>query len=105
MTPTATHTSPALVELLTHLRDLMPRLQRQYHVRTLEVFGSYVRGQARPESDLDVLVTFDQTPTLLQFLALENLLSDALGVSVDLVMKDALKPDLRERILAEAQPV
>lgn len=94
-----------LPKALTLLRRLLPLLQQKYHVRTLEVFGSFVRGEAGSGSDLDLLVTFDRTPTLLQFVALENMLSDELGVKVDLVMKDCLKPELGKYILAEAQIV
>lgn len=94
-----------LPKALTLLRRLLPLLREKYHVRTLEVFGSFVRGEAGSGSDLDLLVTFDRTPTLLQFVALENMLSDELGVKVDLVMKDSLKPELGKYILAEAQIV
>ncbi len=50
-----------LDEIKTKLRELMPVLRQKYHVRTLEVFGSYVRGEAREDSDLDLLVTFEKT--------------------------------------------
>ncbi len=53
-------------------------------------------------SDLDLLVEFDTTPTLFSFIRLENELSQLLGVKVDLVMKDGLKPALGTQILAEA---
>lgn len=92
-------------ELFTQLRAMLPLLREKYHVRTLEVFGSYVRGEAGSNSDLDLLVTFDQTPTLFQFVALENFLSDRLGVKVDLVMKDSLKPEIGKLILSEARAV
>lgn len=78
-----------------------PFLSQTYHVQTLGIFGSYVRNEHNPASDLDVLVTFSQTPSLLQFVSLENYLSDLLGVPVDLVMREALKPHVGERILAE----
>jgi predicted nucleotidyltransferase len=90
---------------LVTLRQLLPELAEKYHVRSLEVFGSYVRGEQSAESDLDVLVTFDKTPGLLQYVALENHLSDLLGVKVDLVMKSALKPRIGQNILREAVPV
>lgn len=94
-----------LDKALTRLRGMLPLLREKYHVQTLEVFGSYVRGEAGSGSDLDLLVTFDRAPTLFQFVALENLLSDELGVKVDLVMKDSLKPEIGKYILAEAQVV
>ena len=80
----------------------MPRLCEDYSVRSLEIFGSFVRGDASPDSDLDLLVEFDETPTLFRFVRLENELSQLLGIKVDLVMKDSLKPVLGARILAEA---
>jgi uncharacterized protein len=87
------------------LRQLLPELAQKYHVSSLEVFGSYVRGEQTPASDLDVLVTFEEAPGLLEYIGLENHLSDLLGVKVDLVMKTALKPHIGRRILSEAVPV
>ena len=84
---------------------MLPTLREQYHVRTLEVFGLFARGEEKGNSDLDLLVTFDETPTLFRFVALENRLSDVLGVKVDLVMKDSLKPFIGKFILEEARPI
>ncbi len=95
----------SLDAILSRLRAALPQLQERYSVRTLEVFGSYVRGEEREGSDLDLLVTFDEVPTLFEFIALENFLSDELGLKVDLVMKDSLKPAIGEYILAEARLV
>jgi uncharacterized protein len=97
--------SRSLDELLVKLRGILPTLRTQYRVHTLEVFGSFVRGEETAESDLDLLVTFDKVPTLFRFVALENDLSDALGIKVDLVMKDSLKPNIGKYILEEAQPI
>jgi len=99
------NTSRNLDELLAKVRKLLPTLKEQYHVRTLEVFGSFVRGEEEGNSDLDLLVTFDETPTLFRFVALENQLSDILGVKVDLVMKDSLKPFIGKFVLEEARPI
>ncbi len=88
------------------LRAQLPELRMRYGVRSLGVFGSYVRGEQGEESDLDLLVEFDERPlTLLQFIALENELSDRLGVKVDLVEKSALKPAIGQRILQEIVPL
>ncbi|MEW6180286.1 MAG: nucleotidyltransferase family protein [Chloroflexota bacterium] len=94
-----------LDDLLTRLRELQPYLQKQYRVKTLEVFGSYARGEENAESDLDLLVTFEIVPSLFKFLSLELFLSDQLGIKVDLIIKDNLKPDLAPAILKEAKPV
>ncbi len=61
-----------------------------------------MRGEASATSDLDLLVDFEDTPTLFGFIRLENELSQLLSVKVDLVMKTGLKPALSERILSEA---
>jgi hypothetical protein len=87
------------------LRQHLPELAEKYHVRSLEVFGSYVRNEQTAESDLDVLVTFDETPDLFQFIELEDRLSEILGLKVDLVVKRTLKPLLEKDILREAVPV
>jgi predicted nucleotidyltransferase len=95
----------ALDDFRRLLRLELPRLQEEYAVRSLEVFGSFVRGEASENSDLDLLIEFDTTPTLFSFVRLENELSELLGVKVDLVMKGSLKPTLGARILAEAVTV
>jgi uncharacterized protein len=76
-------------------------LQERYKVRELGIFGSYVRKEQTETSDVDILVEFSETPSLLKFVNLENYLSDNLGVKVDLVHKGGLKLRIGERILAE----
>ena len=97
--------APKLESLLKILHQQIPVLAERYSVETLEVFGSYVRDEQRQDSDLDVLITFKEDPSLLTYIAIENYLSDLVGVKVDLVMKDSLKPKIGEQILSEAIPV
>ena len=91
----------SLKKLLEILHQQVPLLAERYSVETLEVFGSYVRAEQKADSDLDVLVTFREEPSLLTFIAIENYLSDTLGVKVDLVMKDSLKPAIAKIVLVE----
>jgi len=77
-------------------------LKNKFKVKEIGIFGSYVRGEQKKKSDLDVLVSFYETIDLFTFVELENYLSDILGVKVDLVMKEGIKPQLKERILNEA---
>lgn len=86
---------------IARLRQQLPTLAVRYRVRSLGVFGSYARHEEHADSDLDLLVTFDDPPGLLKFVEMENYLSDLLGVKVDLVMREALKPHIGERILEE----
>ena len=99
------HGSSNVESLRSRLHALLPMLAEQYQVESLALFGSRVRSEEHVDSDLDVLVTFSATPDLLQYIRLEQFLSETLGVQVDLVMKDALKPHIGAHILREATPV
>jgi len=101
----ASHKQPSLEEIRQMLRAHLPELRERYGVRSLGIFGSYVRGEQRRRSDLDVLVEFDRAPTFFEFIDLEDQLGDLLGVKVDLVMKSALKPAIGRHILAEVVPL
>ena len=83
------------------LRAHLPELSRAYHVKSLGVFGSFVRHQNKPRSDLDVLVEYSAPVGLFAMADLENHLSDLLGVKVDLVPKKGLKPFIGKRVLSE----
>ena len=85
------------------LQASLPDLRQRYGLRDVWLFGSVVRGEASPDSDLDVLVTFDnQHLSLLEFIQLEQELSELLQVKVDLIERDTLKPTIGKEILREA---
>ena len=83
--------------LLQHKAEL----KKKFKVKTIGVFGSYVRGEQKRGSDVDVLVEFEEPVGLFEFMRLEYYLSDLLGVKVDLVSKKALKPYIGEYIKRE----
>lgn len=87
--------------LTDKLRALKPFLRTEYGVSEIGIFGSFVRGEESPESDLDILVDFERPIGLLKFVGLKLTLSELLGVKVDLVMKSALRPRIGRRILQE----
>ena len=87
------------------LRRELPKVQSQYNVATLDVFGSFVRDEQTANSDIDILVTFTKSPSLFKFLELEDYLSVLLSSKVDLVMKSSLKPNIGQVILSEALPI
>ena len=76
-------------------------MRKRFKVKTIGVFGSYVRGEQKRQSDVDLLVEFEEPVGLFEFMDLEMYLTDLLGVKVDLVSKKALKPHIGERILKE----
>jgi predicted nucleotidyltransferase len=88
-------------EITSTLETLKPTLKERFKVKTIGVFGSYVRGEQKKQSDVDVLVEFEEPIGLFEFMDLEIYLSEVLGVKVDLVSKKALKPHIGKRILEE----
>ena len=78
-------------------------MSKKYKVKEIGVFGSYVRGEQKKQSDLDILVEFEETAnlSLLDFIRVENYLSDVLGTKVDLVEKHTLKPRIGKHVLEE----
>ena len=85
------------------LEELKPSLEEEFEVKSIGIFGSYIRGEEEKESDLDILVEFEESAdlSLLDFIRLENHLSEELGVKVDLVEKRTLKPRIGKHILEE----
>ncbi len=81
-----------LDEIKIILRQHHSELENRFKVKSIGVFGSYVHGAQRKRSDVDVLVTFRGSVDFIQFIQLENHLSELIGVKVDLVAKGALKP-------------
>ncbi len=88
-------------EILHRLRAYRDELD-QFGVRSLALFGSAARDEHGAESDVDILVEFDRPIGLLAFVALQARLERALGRKVDLVTRDALRPEMRDQILSEA---
>lgn len=91
--------------VMKKLRDLKPVLAGKYYVKQVGVFGSYIRNEQKENSDLDILVDFEPEARfgLLTFVEMENYLSDATGLKVDLVMKEGLKPRIGKKILDEVK--
>lgn len=87
-------------EEIFRLLDEHREALRRFHVRRLGLFGSAARGELRPESDLDILVELDEK-TFDGYMDLKFFLEELLGRKVDLVLKEAIKPALRSRILEE----
>ena len=92
-----------LEEIKSTLETLKPTLRDRFGVETIGVFGSYTRGEQTKKSDVDILVTFskDAQVGFFKFLELEEFLTKKLGIKVDLVTRDALKPFTKERVLRE----
>jgi predicted nucleotidyltransferase len=93
----------SLDALKAELRALLPELRRRWPISYLGVFGSWVRDEQRPGSDLDLLVDFDGPLSGWGEIDLELELEQRLGLKVDLVPRPRLKPFIGARILREVQ--
>ena len=89
-------------EILKTLRAHRDELRKRFGVKSLAVFGSVARGEARPDSDVDILVEFEGRATFDRYMGLKFFLEDLLGRRVDLVTRKALKPRMRPYVEQEA---
>ena len=88
-------------DVIETLRQHMPEIRR-YGVAHLAVFGSLARGEERPDSDVDILVEFSVPVGLFEFVRIQRYLGRLLGRTVDLATPDAIRKEMRARILEEA---
>ena len=96
-----------LAEIKRILQAKKPYLANQYGVIDIGVFGSYVRDEQRPESDVDILIELERPPriSLIGLVELENYLSDLLDMKVDVAIKNNLRKRIGQRILSEVEPI
>jgi predicted nucleotidyltransferase len=83
-------------------RDEILRIAASHGARDVRVFGSLARGEARSDSDIDILVKLDPGRSLLDIIAIKQDLEDLLGCDVDVVTEAAISPYIREEVLREA---
>lgn len=89
-------------EILKTMKKELPHLKEKFKVKSIGIFGSYAKGEQTKKSDIDMLVEFDAPVGFFKFIELEDYLSEMLGVKVDLVTPDALKPLIKPHIIEEA---
>ena len=95
-----------IVEIKKILEKNDKYLKTTFYVREIGIFGSFVKGKQKTKSDIDILVTFGKGhKDFFNYMKLKYCIEELLGQKVDLVIKDALKPRLRENILAEVEYV
>lgn len=89
--------------LAEQLRAMLPGLRARYHVESIALFGSYLRNEQRPGSDLDLLVMRGGPLGLFEAVDLRDELTDGLGVRVDIAWRESLQPRIARYILREAR--
>jgi len=91
-----------LEEIKNILAEHKEELREKYKVKEIGIFGSYVRGEQKKGSDVDILVEFEEPVSLLKLVSLENFLKEIVGVKVEVIPKKDIRVELKERILKEA---
>ncbi len=91
-----------LSELLREKRDEILRIAAQHGATNVRVFGSLARGEARPNSDVDILITLAPDRSLLDLIALKQDLEDLLGCKIDVVTEASVSPYIRPQVLQDA---
>lgn len=90
------------INALEILKQIKPDLTKQFGVQTLALFGSTARDEARDNSDVDILITFDAPATSARYFGVQFYLEDTLHCTVDLVTDKALRAELRPFVEKEA---
>jgi len=88
-------------EVIRCLKERIGEIRQRFSVEKLSIFGSFARGEGSAQSDLDVLVAFEQKATFDLFMDLKFYLEELLGIKVDLVTDKALRPQVRRAIEGE----
>lgn len=92
----------AAPEMLREKRDEILRIAAAHGGRDLKVFGSWARGEAKPGSDIDILLKLDPGRSLLDMIAIEQDLEDFLGRKVDVLTEASISPYMRQQVLKDA---
>ncbi len=89
---------------LEHIKSQIKPILKKYGIKKAGIFGSSARGES-VVNDLDLLVKIEKKISLLEFVRIQQELEDELGMKVDLVEYDAIKPALKDEILRDEEPV
>lgn len=95
----------SLEEIRQQLQALKPTLNKRFKVETVDIFGSYARGEQTEESDLDILVTYSEMVDFLLIAHLRRYLRRKLRLRVDVISKEFLNKHIEAQVLEEAVPV
>ena len=91
-----------IIEIKAKLEEKKAHIQKVFHVKEIGLFGSLIKGTQTTKSDIDVLVEFEKGhKDFFNYMRLKYYLEEMLGREVDLIIKGAIKPRLKEKILNE----
>lgn len=88
-------------EIRSIIKDNGPYISKRFMAEIVGIFGSYARGEENKDSDIDILVRFEEGATLFDLVELSDYLEELLGVSIDLVSERALHPMIKDEVFRE----
>jgi len=89
-------------EIINTLNSFREIIRKEYKAEVIGLFGSYVRGEQKETSDIDVIVKFLDDASLFDLVGLADFLEEKLGIKVDIVPIDTIRTEIKEDILREA---
>jgi uncharacterized protein len=92
-------------EVYNQLKQIKPILEKKYHLKRLRLFGSHARDDFKPQSDVDLIVEFSQTPSYFSLAGMKIEIENFLGKDVDFVFEQKIFPEFRQSILEDARDV
>lgn len=95
----------SLNEIVNSISSMKEVTKKEYKAQIVGIFGSFIRGEEKETSDIDILVEFEEEADLFDFVGLSIFLEEKLGRKVDVVPHDTIRPELKDVILKEALPV
>ncbi|KUK13230.1 MAG: nucleotidyltransferase family protein [Synergistetes bacterium] len=87
-----------LDEIIKILSERKDELRKKYKIKEIKIFGSYVKGEQKESSDIDIIVDFEEFPTFIEFMRIQEELEKILGVKVDLLTEESISPFIKPYI-------
>jgi len=87
-----------LDEITKTLSEHKDELRKRYQIKEIKIFGSYAKGEQKESSDIDIIVDFEETPTFIEFIKIQEELERLLGVKVDLLTEESISPFIKPYI-------
>ena len=94
-----------MVKELENIKNKILPILKKYNIKKAGIFGSYVRGEQKKRSDVDILVEVKKEMGLFEFIELKNTLEKAVKRKIDLVEYNCIRKELKENILSEEIPL
>jgi len=84
-----------LNEIIKTLKEHKEELKNKYKIKEIKIFGSYAKGEQKETSDIDIIVDFEEIPTFIEFVKIQDELKNLLGVKVDLLTEESISPFIK----------